>query len=183
MELLLEQMESNSDMMWSAKRRAELDVWLVCICAFLNLNSRKEDKVCTTHLGRLLLITGMAYLRYCDHNGFEVLTACRNPSKFFLLTRKESSSLRLCARYHMFVYYSAAVKQTLASTLYMEVLIIIPLQVFFGRGYLPHGDTYWNKSRRWIYHVFFTTIDVQVKRAIAPAYGDFRTAELTTVAD
>lgn len=62
-ELLLEYIESDSERVWSARRRVDLDVWLGWSSALLNLGSGKKNEVHISHSGGRFLKTGKVYLR------------------------------------------------------------------------------------------------------------------------
>lgn len=71
---------------------------------------------------------------------------------------------------------------TLATTLNIEEVIILPLTCFVRHGYLQHRALERNKSHTLRYHVYFILSDIQLKDAKAYAYGDSLMAAISETA-
>lgn len=108
-------------------------------------------------------IAGKNYLRQCGLNGLEVVAPGRNTGFCMIVTGREGSRLWACPESHEFVYYWEVVRKIQASTLYMKEVIISPLAVFVGEGYLQHLGPEGNGSHRQRYCVYFILRVVQPK--------------------
>lgn len=87
------------------------------------------------HSGRRFLKMGMAGLRQGGHEGFEEAPPDRNPGFFIIMTGRKNSNLWECTGSHAFVYYPTVMKEKLARTLFMEVVIVLLLSVLVGYRY------------------------------------------------
>lgn len=102
----------------------------------LNIYIEKKDNVWTPNYGVRRIITGNHCMQQCYQNHFEAAALVRNLGFFMILTRKEGSGLRACPRPHESVYHRTAVREKLQGTPYVKQVIILPLLVFYGHGYL-----------------------------------------------
>lgn len=105
----------------------------------LNLGIAKEDEIWNQNSVGLFLITGMGRLQQCVHNIFEAMTPGRNPVFPRIVNMRKDSCFRAFQESHAFVYHPAVLEKTLASTLYMKEMIILPLSMLVGHRYLQHG--------------------------------------------
>lgn len=76
--------------------------------------------------------------RRCDRKDFEAVLSGRNPWFFMMMTGKKRSGLLACPETNGVVHYLVTLKRTLASTFHIDQVIIPPLSVFVGHGYLQH---------------------------------------------
>lgn len=118
--VLSEYKESDCGLVWSVKRRAELDLWLERSSVFLNLNSDKKGEVWVTNSWGWFLTRGKYYSRQYGDRKYEVGAPGGCPNLFMIVIGIESSSLWAFLRPQQFLYDLALVKKTLASILYRE---------------------------------------------------------------
>lgn len=182
-ELLWNYIDRNSSQIWSAKRRAELDVRLGSLSAMLNLDREKKNKVSVPNSGGRFFTTGQNCRLQRDHKAFEVVAPGWNPGFFMIMTGREGSRLWTYPGSYVLLYYPAAVKTLLTSTLYMEQVSILPLSVFVGLWYLLHWGPERSGSNRLMYHVYFIPSSIQLKKKISFAYEDSMTIQVATRAN
>lgn len=101
-ELLFAYMEKDSESVWTAKSRAELDVCLELIGALLNLDSGNEHEDWIPSSKGQFLLMEMDCLQQCRHNNFRVVAAGKISGFFIIVTEKEDSSLCTCLKSHKF---------------------------------------------------------------------------------
>lgn len=117
-EPLLEYMEVDSGLLWSAKRKTDIVEWPRWIGALPNLDGAKKDKVWIPNSEIWFLLTGIYCLRQYGHNGFDVVVPGRNPGSFMMVTGRESSSLCASPGSHEFLCYLAVKEKTGKVTVY-----------------------------------------------------------------
>lgn len=126
---------------------------------------------------------GLVYLQQSGHSDSEIVKPGGSFSWFMIVTEKKESSLWVYLGPHEFFYCSAVVEKTPARTLYMDEVVIAPLPVLVCYVYLQHEDPEWNGTHRLRYYVYFISIDVQLKNAVAFAYGDCLMSGAATTVD
>lgn len=77
-ELLLDYTEKDSKPVYSAKRKAELDVWQGWIGAMVNLDCTKRDQVWIQNSQSRFLVATKDCGRQCGHSNFEVVATGRS---------------------------------------------------------------------------------------------------------
>lgn len=89
-----------------------------------------------------------------------------------ILTKKGDGSLWACLKYHRFNDYPAKVKTSLEKTMYVQEVKFPLFSLPGDHGYLHHRGTYWKRSHRLMYHVYFIPSDLPLKDAITISYAD-----------
>lgn len=167
--LLMHLFERSTDLVWVAKRRAVLDVWLCCIASLLNLYEGKNSKMRIPATGGRFLITGADCKAQLGHNDMIVRRGA-SPGYFFIANGPEEGKLYVCKGSHHFVFYPPTEKRKMADILKMDPVVLPPYCVFVGHGYLTHaGSEFIGHNMR--YHLYLFPSDVPLHDAIVFAFN------------
>lgn len=81
--------DEDDALLWVAKRRAVLYIWLGCIAVLINLDGTKNNKLWMPHSKGSVLITGRRFAARCWHNGFKTVSYDWYAGFFMIETAEE----------------------------------------------------------------------------------------------
>lgn len=149
--LLKEGLEQSIEMVWGAKHRIIMDLWIGRIRTLLNSNCDEQLKTWNLATGGQYLLTGAKCSVQTGQKDFPVR---KNGSTIylFLLNGDDEGNFYIRKGFHLFFYRRKALGQ-MTDLAVLRPFVFLPRNVLVGHGYLHHTDADYLGTLRSLCHV------------------------------
>lgn len=119
--------------------------------------------------GGRFLLSGEDVVDQCGHNDFAVKDTL-SPGYFVIVSGIRGASLMVCPGSQKYVRYNPGRRELIRRSLQMEEIMIPPLSMFIGHGYLQHAGAGWRGHHAVRYHTYVAPTSHPLPDAISFAY-------------
>lgn len=129
-----------------------------------------HEKLLLPRTSGRFLITAMNCPPQTGHDDLEHRER-KNNGYFVTINGCEQCTLWVSRGSYSYVFYSDKEKEILRDVFRMEEVVLPAECVFFGHGSLNHAGGGWKRNHPLRYHTYVIPEDVEIKDAVAFAYG------------